>query len=123
MSADTTQRLEVSFRSDDVDCRAWLFEPAYKSAGSAPLVILGHGLAATREMGLAPYAKRFAAEGIAALAFTYRHFGDSGGLPRQLLDIRRQLTDWASASATPARCRGSTPTELRSGGARSAAVT
>ncbi len=97
MPADTTQRLEVSFRSDDVDCRAWLFEPAYKSAGSAPLVILGHGLGATREMGLAPYAKRFAAEGIAALAFTYRHFGDSGGLPRQLLDIRRQLTDWASA--------------------------
>src|SRR5450755_2480268 len=92
MPADTTQRLEVSFRSDDVDCRAWLFEPAYKSAGSALLVILGHGLGATREMGLAPYAKRFAAEGIAALAFTYRHFGDSGGLPRQLLDIRRQLT-------------------------------
>jgi hypothetical protein len=48
-------------------------------------------------MGLAPYAERFARAGIAALAFTYRHFGDSGGEPRQLLDIDRQLEDWGSA--------------------------
>jgi len=97
MTSSAAERLEVSFRSDDVDCRAWLFEPAGKTAGDRPLVILGHGLGATREMGLAPFAERFAAEGITALAFTYRHFGDSGGLPRQLLDIERQLTDWASA--------------------------
>ena len=36
---------------------------------------------------------------IAALAFTYRHFGDSGGQPRQLLSIKRQLTDWDAAIA------------------------
>ncbi|HUR74268.1 MAG TPA: alpha/beta fold hydrolase, partial [Sporichthya sp.] len=29
----------------------------------------------------------------------YRHFGDSGGYPRQLLDIKRQLGDWAAALA------------------------
>ncbi len=64
-----------------------------------PLVILGHGLGATREYGLEPYARRFADAGIAALVFTYRHFGDSGGQPRQLLDIERQLGDWAAALA------------------------
>jgi len=64
-----------------------------------PLVILGHGLGATREYGLEPYAERFADAGIAALVFTYRHFGDSGGQPRQLLDIERQLGDWAAALA------------------------
>jgi pimeloyl-ACP methyl ester carboxylesterase len=64
-----------------------------------PLVILGHGLGGTREYGLEPYARRFADAGIAALAFTYRHFGDSGGRPRQLLDIERQLGDWAAALA------------------------
>src|SRR5205807_2673680 len=64
-----------------------------------PLVILGHGLGATREYGIEPYAQRFADAGIAAMVFTYRHFGDSGGQPRQLLDIERQLDDWAAALA------------------------
>jgi len=45
------------------------------------------------------YAERFAKAGIAALAFTYRHFGDSGGQPRQLLSIKRQLADWDAAIA------------------------
>src|SRR5947209_4453262 len=58
---------------------------------------MGHGLGAVREMGLAEYAERFAAAGLSALVFTYRHFGDSGGEPRQLLDIERQLEDWAAA--------------------------
>jgi pimeloyl-ACP methyl ester carboxylesterase len=48
-------------------------------------------------MGLEAYAQRFAAAGMAAFAFTYRHFGDSGGEPRQLLDIGHQLEDWAAA--------------------------
>ena len=37
--------------------------------------------------------------GIAAFAFTYRHFGDCGGQPRQLLSIKRQLADWDAAIA------------------------
>jgi alpha/beta superfamily hydrolase len=45
------------------------------------------------------FAERFAQAGIAALAFTYRHFGDSGGQPRQLLSIKRQLADWDAAIA------------------------
>src|SRR3954452_4156205 len=96
MTSGTRTRLEVSFPSDGDDCRAWLFMP---EAERPPLVILGHGLGGTREYGLEPYAQRFADAGIAALAFTYRHFGDSGGQPRQLLDIERQLTDWAAALA------------------------
>ncbi|MFD0441075.1 alpha/beta hydrolase [Streptomyces chartreusis] len=66
---------------------------------SPPVVVLGHGLGATREMRLDAFAKRFAQAGIASLAFTYRHFGDSGGSPRQLLSIKRQITDWDSALA------------------------
>jgi dienelactone hydrolase len=87
-------RIAVSFPSGDSECKAWGFRP---DAERPPVVILGHGLGAVREMGLAPYAERFERAGIAALAFTYRHFGDSGGEPRQLLDIERQLEDWASA--------------------------
>ncbi len=50
-------------------------------------------------MRLDAFAERFAQAGIAALAFTYRHFGDSGGQPRQLLSIKRQLADWDAAIA------------------------
>lgn len=89
-------REDVRFAAGDADCAAWLYRPA-DTDGPAPLVILGHGLGAVREMRLDAYAERFAAAGMAALAFTYRHFGDSGGEPRQLLDIRRQLEDWRAA--------------------------
>src|SRR5438128_11010835 len=96
MSSGTHTRLDVAFRSAGDECRGWLFMP---DAESSALVILGHGLGATRELGLEPYAQRFADAGIAALVFTYRHFGDSGGQPRQLLDLERQLADWAAALA------------------------
>src|SRR4051812_3692776 len=96
MTSRTRTRLDVAFPSSDDECRAWLFMP---DAERPPLVILGHGLGATREYALEPYAERFAEAGIAALVFTYRHFGDSGGQPRQLLDIERQLGDWAAALA------------------------
>src|SRR6266513_951351 len=96
MSPRSCTRRDVAFTSPGDECRAWLFTPA---AERPPLVILGHGLGATREYGLEPYAHRFADAGIAALVFTYRHFGDSDGEPRQLLDIERQLADWAAAIA------------------------
>ncbi|TDO44253.1 serine aminopeptidase S33 family [Kribbella sp. VKM Ac-2527] len=90
-------RVDVSFQSGDSTCSAWLYVP--DGVVSPPVVILGHGLGATREMRLDAFAERFAAAGIAALAFTYRHFGDSGGQPRQLLSIKRQLADWDAAIA------------------------
>src|SRR5256885_1925472 len=96
MPSGTRTRLGVAFPSSGDECRAWAFMP---DAERPPLVILGHGLGATREYGLEPYAERFAEAGIAALVFTYRHFGDIGGEPRQLLDIERQLGDWAAALA------------------------
>jgi dienelactone hydrolase len=88
-------RIDVSFTSGEDSCAAWLYLPA--GVTSPPVVILGHGLGATREMRLDAFAERFAKAGIAALAFTYRHFGDSGGQPRQLLSIKRQLADWDAA--------------------------
>lgn len=90
-------RHDVSFTSGDASCSAWLYLP--EGVTSPPVVILGHGLGATREMRLDAFAERFAAAGIAAFAFTYRHFGDSGGQPRQLLSIKRQLADWDAAIA------------------------
>jgi fermentation-respiration switch protein FrsA (DUF1100 family) len=58
---------------------------------------MAHGFTATREEGLADYAERFAAAGMAVLVFDYRHFGDSQGEPRQLLDIGKQHDDYRAA--------------------------
>jgi uncharacterized protein len=88
-------RHDVSFKSGEDTCAAWLYMPT--GVTSPSVVILGHGLGGTREMRLDAFAERFAQAGIAALAFTYRHFGDSGGQPRQLLSIKRQLADWDAA--------------------------
>jgi len=67
--------------------------------GRRPCVVLAHGFAGTVDSGLLPFAERFAAAGLDALAFDYRHFGASDGEPRQLLSVKRQLEDWAAAVA------------------------
>ncbi|MEU5891848.1 alpha/beta fold hydrolase [Streptomyces sp. NPDC047461] len=90
-------RHDTTFPSGDSTCAGWLYLPT--GVTSPPVVVLGHGLGATREMRLDAFAERFAQAGIAAVAFTYRHFGDSGGHPRQLLSIKRQLADWDAALA------------------------
>src|SRR4051812_14335032 len=90
-------RRDVSFESGGERCAAWLYEP--DGAGPHPIAVLAHGFGGTRTARLWAYAQRFAEAGSAALVFDYRHFGDSGGEPRQLLDIRHQLDDWRAAVA------------------------
>ena len=90
-------REDVRYPSGQAECAAWLYRPA--EVEHPPVVVLCHGLGGTRERRLDAYAERFAAAGMAALPFTYRNFGDSGGEPRQLLDIDSQLDDIAAALA------------------------
>ena len=90
------ERLDVRFPSAGVECSAWLYLP---EGGPAPVIVMAHGLGGVRGMRLDAYAERFCAAGYACLVFDYRHFGDSDGQPRQLLDIGRQLDDWAAAIA------------------------
>ena len=90
-------RKDVRFDSGETYCSAWLFLP--EGVKNPPVVVLGHGLGAVREMRLDAFSERFAAAGVAALAFTYRYFGDSGGQPRQLMSVNRQLEDWDAALA------------------------
>lgn len=91
------QREDVSFRSGDDDCAAWLYRPA--SSAPHACVVLAHGFAATRDLRLDAFARRFADAGLTVLVFDYRHFGASGGEPRQWLDVGRQREDWRAAIA------------------------
>ncbi|OAJ55220.1 alpha/beta hydrolase [Paraburkholderia ginsengiterrae] len=97
MSAPPYQftRRDVSFVSGETYCSAWLYLPV--GVTRPPVVVLGHGLGAVREMRLDAFSERFAAAGMATLAFTYRYFGDTGGKPRQLMSVKRQLADWDAA--------------------------
>jgi dienelactone hydrolase len=72
---------------------------ALKTASGVPALVMGHGLSMTRDSGLARYAERFAAAGIAVLAFDYRCFGDSTGEPRELVSARQQVEDYHAALA------------------------
>lgn len=92
------RRTDVTFDSWGDRCAAWLYRP---DGGRDPVscVVLAHGWTGIREARLDAYAERFADAGLAALVFDYRHFGASEGEPRQLLDIRRQIADWAAAIA------------------------
>jgi pimeloyl-ACP methyl ester carboxylesterase len=58
---------------------------------------MGNGFGGTKDMLLESYAIRFREAGYAALAFDYRHFGESEGEPRQLVWIPYQLQDYAAA--------------------------
>lgn len=90
-----TAREDIQFPSGDDSISAWLYRPT--GEGPAPLLVMAHGLGGVRSMRLDAYAERFSASGYACLVFDYRNFGDSGGRPRQVLDVGMQLADWAAA--------------------------
>lgn len=90
-------RTDIELQSGGERVSAWLYRP--DGPGPHGCVVMAHGFAGTRDAGLEAFAERFAREGMAVLLFDYRHFGDSGGEPRQLLDIRRQQADYRAAIA------------------------
>jgi alpha-beta hydrolase superfamily lysophospholipase len=94
---DGTVREDLRFSCGGDVCAGWLYRPA--TVVPAPVVILGHGFAGTRDVALEPFALAFAARGIAAFAIDYRCFGASGGSPRQLIDPWQQIEDWHAAMA------------------------
>jgi len=85
----------MSFPSGGDLCAAWITRP--DGPGPWPAVLLVHGLGATHGMRLDQYEQAFARAGIATFAFDFRHLGGSGGSPRQLVSVRRQLADVEAA--------------------------
>lgn len=90
-------RLNSDFLSQGVRCAGWLYLP--EGVERPPVVVMAHGFSAERAFGLAEFAEKFAAEGMAVFVFDYRNFGDSDGEPRNLVDPRRHIQDWEAAVA------------------------
>lgn len=91
-------RTDVTFDVHGTPVSAWLYLPKNTTA-AVPCIVMAHGLGGTKDMGLERYAVRFQRAGYAVLVFDYRHFGTSGGEPRQLIWIPSQLEDWTAAIA------------------------
>ncbi len=104
-------REEIRFPSAGEECAAWLFRPDGVDA-PVPCVVIGSGISCVRDQGLDRVAERFAAAGFAALAFDYRHFGDSGGEPRGLVTGARQQADFRAAMAAARGIEGIDPERL-----------
>jgi fermentation-respiration switch protein FrsA (DUF1100 family) len=89
-------RRDVEFDAEGVTLRGW-FYPAEGASGAAPTIVLAHGYSAVKEMYLDRYAELFSANGLNALVFDNRNFGDSDGTPRQEIDPWAQVRDYRHA--------------------------
>jgi cephalosporin-C deacetylase-like acetyl esterase len=89
-------RKDVNFEIKGTPVSAWLYLPENLSA-LVPCIVMGNGTGGTKDMGMEHYALRYQEAGFAVLTFDYRHFGESGGEPRQLIWIPYQLQDYLAA--------------------------
>ncbi|KAF9053676.1 alpha/beta-hydrolase [Hymenopellis radicata] len=85
--------LKISSATPGWNLDVWQYLPV---AGSQPfpVIVMAHGLTATKKMRLDAYAERFAEHGYACLVFDYRRWGDSDGSPRCALNISEQHGDY-----------------------------
>ena len=89
-------RRDISFPSQASLCSGWLYLPDnHEKPGAA--IVMANAISAVKEITLPGYAERFAAAGFVVLAFDYRHYGSSGGEPRNHLDPREQQQDLRNA--------------------------
>lgn len=105
----------LTFLSHGVRCAAW-YVPASTDAladvAGRPCVVMAHGFGGTCDSGLLDFAEPFAAVGIDVLVFDYRGFGESEGVPRQHISVRRQREDYHAAIATARHLPGVDPDRI-----------
>ncbi|MEU1982892.1 alpha/beta fold hydrolase [Nocardia sp. NPDC019395] len=109
---DTTAPTELTFRSGEDRCHAWYFRAGtaeLEGPGGRPIAVMAHGFGGTKDSGLEPFARAYAAAGIDVLAFDFRYFGASGGSPRQRVRMADQVADYRAAVAAAADLPGVDP--------------
>ncbi len=91
-------RQDVEFTSKGSLCRGWLYVPEKVAAGgTAPGIVMAHGFAGVKEMGLAGFAEFFEAAGFVTLVFDYRFWGESEGEPRNQIFALEMVDDYRNA--------------------------
>ena len=95
MVASTIREERVAFEVESVDVVGILRVPVGAHA-SAALVFAGP-MTSVKEQATGNYATALAARGFVTLAFDHRHFGESGGEPRQYEHPGRKVQDFRAA--------------------------
>lgn len=86
----------VTFPSEGETLTGVLFTPP-DPPGRLPAVVVAGGQTCVKEQMAQPYAERLAARGCAALAFDFRGFGESTGVPRDYESPARKVEDVRNA--------------------------
>jgi fermentation-respiration switch protein FrsA (DUF1100 family) len=87
----------VTFPSDGETLTGVLFTPEGPPPGRLPAVVVAGGQTCVKEQMAQRYAERLAARGYAALAFDFRGFGESTGVPRDYESPSRKIADIRNA--------------------------
>ncbi|KAF8636114.1 hypothetical protein AX17_003817 [Amanita inopinata Kibby_2008] len=89
------ETVKITSREPGVTLDTWYYKPFV--APPYPLVVAGHGMTVIKEAGLATFGEHWASKaGFASLIFDYRGFGDSDGVPRNVVDLEEQFQDYRS---------------------------
>lgn len=89
------RKTEVKFRSKDLHCVGWLYEPNHE--GKFPAIVMAHGFSAIKEQGLPFFAENFVKANMVVLLFDYRYSGESEGIPQGQIIVHQQLEDYKNA--------------------------
>lgn len=106
---------QLYFFSHGVRCAAWHLPAATDAmAGESgrPCVVMAHGFSGTKDTALLRFAEPFAEAGLDVLVFDYRGFGESEGVPRQDVSVRRQRQDYHAAIAAARHLPGVDPERI-----------
>jgi uncharacterized protein len=101
---------DIQFSAGEIILRGWLYAPKHYS--NAPCVVMAHGFSALKEHCLDKFAVRFAEQGMCALVYDNRNFGDSDGLPRQEVDPHAQIQDMKNAVTFVRELEGIDPQKI-----------
>ncbi len=110
------ERFEIQVGADNV-VGYWHWPDRPEGVRRRPVVVMGHGFGTEWTFGTRETIADFTAAGFAVVTFDYRHFGESGGAPRHLLMIHKQLDDWRAVLAHVRQDPGIEPERLAIWGA------
>lgn len=97
---EDVRREPVTFQVEGVPIAGELFLPADYDESGVPLagVVCGGTWTSVRQQMTDRYAQKLAAEGLAALSFDFRTYGESGGEPRQIESPQMKARDIIAAT-------------------------
>lgn len=91
------ERTEVRFESAGVALVGHLYRPANRTPTKGPAIVVVPPWLNVKEQVATNYARALAERGLVALAFDFRHWGESGGEPRQFESPRAKVEDLRNA--------------------------